>query len=498
MGNKRFRILLDLSLITEGFSGVPQVTRLLYRMLSQTPEVDLTGLVYCPRGSTAAHRFTRSSLPADRLANQAQFLQALASRTPPLSAVRGLRWLQHLIRLYGFSLEPSVRCQEMDSAAFWDVLWRNFMHQSLQPEDVNLVRAGKFLLSTYSNRAMNVRLLGKLPAQGLDTHGYDFVIFQDARVARVSRQTRKIVCYHDLIPILRPDCLANRHSIKLHHRSVRAASRDSYFVCNTEHTRGDLTGAYPVTRDHSCVIPYPLSSSYYPQRNVRKLESILTTRQSSVIAEHPPKVLGKPVAPYVLAVSTLEPRKNYASIIRAFHALNALHENVLHLVIVGAPGWNWAPIESLMKPLIKQGQLIHLMHVSPEEMRILYSHARVLVFASYYEGFGLSPVEAMQCHVPVVLSDTPPHREVAGDAALYCDPYDTNSIRKALWRLLFSSKSKRLRKTLIWRGRKQLRRYDEDRLRGQWLELFARLRPDAQDAARPQCPSDSLMQSNCA
>lgn len=476
MGAKRFRVLLDLSLTSEGYSGIPHVTRLLYRLFSRMPEVDLTGLIYCPYGSTAGHQFAHSAPPASRLVNQAKYLQALTSRVRPTSDWTVVRWLQDLAWHCRTLTAPAARCQEMLNEAFWDVIWRNYLSQALGPADLDLVRHGRFVLSTFSTTAMNRRLTFKLPAQGLDTRDYDFVIFQDSRVARVSPGTRKIVCYHDLIPLLRPDCLANRRTIALHHAYIRAAAPDSLFVCNTNHTRADLTGAYPTIRDRSLVIPYPLGTNCYPVYCPSQVANILRTRQSSVCAKHPRSVFNKTFAPYVLAVATLEPRKNYASLIRAFHQLNSKHHNVLRLVIVANPGWQIEPIVSLMKPLIEQGQLIHLTNVNVDEMRVLYSHARALAFLSYYEGFGLSTVEAMQCHTPVVLSDIPPHRDVAGDAAHYCDPYDVESIRKALWEVLFSRKAESLRESLIRRGQQQIRQYEPERIAEQWLDLFERIR----------------------
>ncbi|MGE3803956.1 MAG: glycosyltransferase family 4 protein [Gemmataceae bacterium] len=480
--SRPIRVLLDLSLTTEGYSGIPQVTRLLYRMLRQMPELDVTGLMYCPRGTTAEHCFTESPVPGERIGNQALFLEALTSRLPPLSTHRFLREYQRAKRFVNLLIGPT-RQQAMEPA-FWDVLSRNYFFQTLGPEDLDIVRQGKFLLSTFSNRAMNYRWKLGLPAQRIDTTGFDFVIFQDSRIARLSPGTVPIVRYHDMIPLLRPDCLTARRTIELHHAALRHAVRDAAFVCNTANTERDLVGAYPQVRERCWSIPYPLSSAYYPQRDEELLATILRARRCDEFGEGPLDA-SMPASPYLLTVSTLEPRKNYASLVQAFSRLTARHKNGVKLVVVGNRGWKWEGLGHLFRPLIEKGQLIHLTNVSHEEMRVLYSHAQALVFVSYYEGFGLAPVEAMQCDVPVVLSDASSHRDVAGDAALYCNPYDIDSIRAALGQLLFAPGSDALRQSLIARGRRQLLNYQQAALQARWLELFEQLKPGLRPALLP-------------
>jgi glycosyltransferase involved in cell wall biosynthesis len=129
-----------------------------------------------------------------------------------------------------------------------------------------------------------------------------------------------------------------------------------------------------------------------------------------------------------------------------------------------------------MRELIHRGDLIHLENVSPEELRVLYTHSEAFVFPSLAEGFGFPPMEAMLCDTPVVVSDIPAHRWVMGDAALYCDPYDVASITSTVERLVASDESTALRADLIACGRKRVKLYSLDQCSDQWVDLLNRLK----------------------
>lgn len=472
MSSKRLKVLMDLSLTTEGFSGIPHITRVLFRMFRKMPELDVTGLIYCPRATSVMLKFSDSELPGDKLASQALFLQGIAARNLPIPApYRYLRWPMRLLKTALLNCDQ----QELESKVYWDVLWRNYLSVGIPVEDIDVVKDGKFLLSTFSNVAHDFRLRWGLPAQNIDTTGYDICLFMDTRTARLAQGTKKISYYHDLIPVVRPDCLANRSMISIHHRALKRAQHDTTFICNTDHTRADLNSAYPLTTQKSTVIPYPLSAECYPSDlRADALPGIFKSRHNNCCGTHRRKFLAETPKEYIFSCATLEPRKNYPSLFRAFAKVSREHPD-LKLVIVANPGWQWEPMAPLMKPLIEQGKLYHLWKVSADEMRVLYSNAKALVFPSYYEGFGMAPIEAMQCNTPVIASDIGAHRDVIGDAGLYINPYDLGSIVDAINRLLYSSESQTLRETLIARGRRRLNLFDPELIGAKYLDLFHRV-----------------------
>lgn len=132
---------------------------------------------------------------------------------------------------------------------------------------------------------------------------------------------------------------------------------------------------------------------------------------------------------FVLVVSTEEPRKNLRAIIQAFEASGAYTEHHTSLVVVGRHGWGPEYTETV--------QGVHRVgYISDPELWWLYQNAKGLVFAPFEEGFGLPALEASSQHCPVLASNIPVLKELGGDAFLYCDPFDVNSIASGISALI--------------------------------------------------------------
>lgn len=126
---------------------------------------------------------------------------------------------------------------------------------------------------------------------------------------------------------------------------------------------------------------------------------------------------------YVLAVGTLEPRKNLGVLLAAWRLLRARLPEAPALVLCGAWGWSDDALRAAVAEGGREGWLHHRGYVAGEELAGLYRQARVVVLPSLHEGFGLPVVEALAAGTPLVVSDLPALREVAGDAALFASPY---------------------------------------------------------------------------
>ena len=155
-------------------------------------------------------------------------------------------------------------------------------------------------------------------------------------------------------------------------------------------------------------------------------------------------------APYVLSVGVLQPRKNVMRLIAAFRTLKRANPTWPHqLVIVGKPGWGDDLKQS--DPYIR-----FTGYVLDEELPALYAGAQVFAYPSLYEGFGLPIIEAMAAGAPVLTSNRASMPEVAGDAAVKIDPYQTESIREGLELMLRDAD---LRGELIQRGKNWAERF---------------------------------------
>lgn len=154
--------------------------------------------------------------------------------------------------------------------------------------------------------------------------------------------------------------------------------------------------------------------------------------------------------PYLLFVSTLEPRKNIVAIIEAFNQLKSRYKIDHQLILIGRKGWKYEPIFTAIENSPWRHEIHHLDYVSDELVEVFYANADVFVYPSHYEGFGLPVLEAMTLGAPVVSSNTSSIPEVAGDAALLVDPNDTEQIAEAIFSIVGD---RQLRQTLIDRGK---------------------------------------------
>jgi len=139
---------------------------------------------------------------------------------------------------------------------------------------------------------------------------------------------------------------------------------------------------------------------------------------------------------FLLAVGTIEERKNISRLVRAFSIVRRAGFERLRLVVAGGRGWGY---EEVFRTVEEQGlerEIVFPGHVREEELVSLYGACTAFVQPSFYEGFGLPILEAMACGAPVVLSDSSSHPEVAGEKALYFDPSSADDMAEALLRIL--------------------------------------------------------------
>jgi alpha-1,3-rhamnosyl/mannosyltransferase len=172
---------------------------------------------------------------------------------------------------------------------------------------------------------------------------------------------------------------------------------------------------------------------------------------------------------YALHVGTVEPRKNVPALLAAWRLLRLRGAEPPPLVLCGGFGWKAEEMRREIAAAEAEGWLIHLGYVTGGELAALYRGAELVALPSFYEGFGLPAVEAMRAGSPLVASDIPVLREVAGDAALYAPPD-----RPDLWAARIGEvlADPALRQDLARRGRERAGTFDWDRAAAETAEAF--------------------------
>ena len=181
-----------------------------------------------------------------------------------------------------------------------------------------------------------------------------------------------------------------------------------------------------------------ITVSQFSKREILRFYPFLQEQDITVVYNatdealfHPLPEIEEPQEHFALAVSSLDPRKNFNRLIEAFQDISDCE-----LYIVGSSHRVFGVEQGDESAKSVQSVVRYLGRVSDEELVRLYNQAVCFIFPSLYEGFGLPPIEAMSCGCPVLVSDIPVLHEVCGDAATYFDPYNPYAIRKAIQQFL--------------------------------------------------------------
>ena len=263
--------------------------------------------------------------------------------------------------------------------------------------------------------------------------------------AAAARDLKKFLTVYDLIPILYPKyCKSGVEEFTKH--ILRSTGPEDSFICISNATRDDLCNYKQDVVPSRVFVAYPAASDLFYRCD--DSERISEVRRKYRI----------PDAPYLLSLSTLEPRKNIPQTIRCFARLiQEQHINDLNLVLVGTEGWKYEEIfETLSNCKPARSRIILTGYVPDEDLAPLYSGALAFVYPSFYEGFGLPPLEAMQCGTPVITSKNSSFPEVVGEAGIMLDPTDEDNLCQSML-ALYESQS--LRKELSLKSLKQAEKF---------------------------------------
>lgn len=272
-----------------------------------------------------------------------------------------------------------------------------------------------------------------------------------------TRAKRTIVTVHDLSYVRVPECFPAPLLNYLNAAVPHALKRADLIFADAASTQRDLHEVYSIPLERIRVLYSGVDERFRPQVPE---ESRARVRELTG---------GKP---YLLSVSTIQPRKNYARLIDAFARLvgdaRAQIADAV-LVIAGSKGWMYEEVFESVRRFDLAKRVIFPDFFSDADLPALYAGATLFVYPSLYEGFGLPVAEAMACGAPVVTSNASSLPEVAGDAALYFEPRDVNAMAQAMQRAL---NDEALRADLRAKGLEQAKMFSWEKAARELLASF--------------------------
>jgi glycosyltransferase involved in cell wall biosynthesis len=267
-------------------------------------------------------------------------------------------------------------------------------------------------------------------------------------------RARKVLTVHDLSFIRYPECSSPallQYLIRSVPPSVRRAD---YLLADSLSTKQDLIELLGIPEERITVV----YAGYDPRFNQQP-----QVNDQAILSQHGIK------DPYILGLGTLQPRKNFSTLIRAYNQLAREHQILHKLVIAGGKGWLYDDIFDTVKELGLEERVLFTGFVDDEHLPALYRGAELFAFPSLYEGFGIPIIEAMGCGTPVVTSTSSSLPEVAGDAALCVNPHDSTALTDAMWRSLSDTT---LRQTLRQRGLERVKLFSWENAASTLLKVY--------------------------
>lgn len=272
--------------------------------------------------------------------------------------------------------------------------------------------------------------------------------------------SRSLLTVHDLTFLVHPKCFEPALATYLARVVPRSLQRAHLVLTDSVATRNDLTRLLNIPAERSVVLYPGVSPRFHPLPSVL-LEPV---RQRLHLPES-----------FLLFVGTLEPRKNLVRLLHAFKGIMSTDADVcsnLHLVIAGRKGWLYEDIFRSVDQLNLESRVRFLDFVEDKDLPALYNLARVLVYPSLYEGFGLPVAEAMACGTPVVTTQVASVPEIVGRAGILVNPNDSDALASGMMQALQDPAPLRAA------GPKQVRRFVWEQSARTLLACYMRVREE--------------------
>jgi len=267
-----------------------------------------------------------------------------------------------------------------------------------------------------------------------------------------------VTTIHDISYEHLPETFNRRSRFQMKLTIRHTARHADHVIASSEYSRQDVIDTYQLRPEKVTAIPLAAPASYKPVTDQSRLN--LIREKYSIKGD------------FILGVGSIHPRKNLSRLISAYAALVKRRDDVPALILVGKKGW-LSDETFNAKELSGLGDRVRFTGFVPDEdLPPLYSAAKIFVYPSFFEGFGLPPLEAMQCGTPVITGNRTSLPEVVGDAGLQVDPFQIDAIADAIEKVLSDEK---LSSELSERGLKRAEKFSWGSTARQTLAVFERI-----------------------
>jgi glycosyltransferase involved in cell wall biosynthesis len=269
-----------------------------------------------------------------------------------------------------------------------------------------------------------------------------------------------VTAVHDLSFEHLPDTFKRRSVVQMKLTIRNTAKNAAHVIACSEYSRQDIIETYKLPPEKVSAVLLAASEHIKQASNVE----VMRVREKYDLPGE-----------FILGVGSIQPRKNLARLIEAYAQLASQHADLPPLILVGKKAWL---SDSSVDAAIQFGvadKVRFTGFVPDEDLAAIYSAAKLFVYPSYFEGFGIPPLEAMQCGVPVIAGNKTSLPEVVGDAGILVDPFDTDAIADAIFRVLDDSE---LQDDLKEKGFDRAKLFSWEKAARETLDIFERIHAD--------------------
>jgi len=268
-----------------------------------------------------------------------------------------------------------------------------------------------------------------------------------------------IVTIHDMAYFLYPDKFVGTYRLYLKFwvpLSIRIADK---IITDSICSKKDIVRLLKIPESKVEVVYLGKDSSFRPIKDTGLLEKY---KKNNNLPDN-----------FMLYVGTLEPRKNITGLLKAYRIFKNNHPVLEYdLIIAGEKGWMYSEIFSLVEELDLKDNIKFLGYIYDDDLPLLYNSSRLFVYPSLYEGFGLPPLEAMACGIPVITSNTSSLPEIVSGAGIMVNPQDANALAEAMCRVLTDKKQYQ---TMVENGLKRAEEFSWKNTADKTIDIYQKV-----------------------